>query len=118
MIQLKRVYEGAGPEDGERFLVDRLWPRGLRKETAALNGWPKDAAPSHELRKWFHGGGGPWEAFRGRYFKELDANPDGWRSLLAAAREGTVTFLYAAKDPDHNNAAALKEYLEEKLAGK
>ncbi len=115
MIAIRRVYEPPDAAGGRRFLVDRLWPRGIRKEALPLDGWPKDAAPSSELRTWFHAGSGPWEAFRERYYRELDANPEAWRPLLAAAREGPVTLLYAARDPERNNAAALRDYLEGKL---
>lgn len=117
MIKIRRVYEAPGPADGARFLVDRLWPRGVRKEALPLDGWLKEVAPSNELRAWFHAGSGPWEAFRERYYRELDANPAAWRPLLAAAKAGPVTLLYAAKDTDHSNAAALRDYLEGKLAG-
>ncbi len=116
MIRLRRVYEAADATDGARFLVDRLWPRGVRKETPTLDGWVKEAAPSNELRKRFHAGAVSWEVFREQYFRELDSDPDAWRPLLEAARDGTVTLLYAAKDPEQNNAVALRDYLEKKLA--
>ncbi len=118
MIRIRRVYEAPDPAGGKRFLVDRLWPRGIRKEALPLDGWPKEAAPSNELRAWFHAGSGPWEAFRERYYRELEANPEAWRPLLEAAKEGTVALLYGAKDTEHNNAAALRDYLEKKLAGR
>jgi uncharacterized protein YeaO (DUF488 family) len=116
MIKIRRVYEEPDPAGGRRFLVDRLWPRGLRKESLPLDGWPKEVAPSNALRAWFHTGSGPWEAFRERYFQELDARPEAWQPLLAAVKKGPVTLLYAAKDTERNNAAALRDYLEVKLA--
>ncbi|GIW52362.1 MAG: hypothetical protein KatS3mg081_1717 [Gemmatimonadales bacterium] len=115
MIRVKRVYEPPVPQDGARFLVDRLWPRGLKKETLRLDGWFKELAPSDRLRRWFAHQPGRWQEFRRRYFAELDRNESAWKPLLEAARRGTVTLLYAARDAEHNNAVALKEYLESKL---
>lgn len=115
MIRVKRVYDPAGREDGARFLVDGLWPRGLKKEALELDGWLKEVAPSGGLRRWFAHQPARWEEFRRRYFAELDRNPPAWKPLLEAARRGTVTLLYAARDTERNNAVALKEYLESKL---
>lgn len=115
MIRIKRVYEPAARGDGARFLVDRLWPRAVKKEELRLAGWLKDVAPSGSLRKWFGHDPKRWTEFQHRYRAELDDNPDGWQSLLEAAREGTVTLLCAAHDLKHNNAVALKAYLEAKL---
>ncbi|GBD33661.1 hypothetical protein HRbin33_02657 [bacterium HR33] len=115
MIRVKRVYEPPAPRDGARFLVDRLWPRGLKKETLRLDGWFKELAPSDRLRRWFAHQPGRWQEFRRRYFAELDRNESAWKPLLEAARRGTVTLLYAARDAERNNAVALKEYLESKL---
>jgi uncharacterized protein YeaO (DUF488 family) len=115
MIRSKRVYEPPEPSDGLRFLVDRLWPRGKRKEELALQGWPKEVAPSDELRRWFGHDPARWEEFQRRYFAELDEKPQAWQPLLEAAREGDITLVYAARDPQRNNAVALKQYLESRL---
>lgn len=114
MIKVKRVLEPPAPEDGKRFLVDRLWPRGLKKEAVVRDGWLKEVAPSSALRKWFRHDLSKWEEFRRRYFEELKKKPESWQPLLEAARRGEVTLLFAAKDEHHNNAVALKEFLEEK----
>lgn len=116
MIKLKRVYEKAGERDGTRYLVDRLWPRGLRKAAAHLDGWHQEAAPSDGLRKWFSHDPAKWPEFRRRYFAELSEHPEIWRPLLETAARGTVTLLYSAHDTEHNNAAALKSFLEARLA--
>jgi uncharacterized protein YeaO (DUF488 family) len=115
MIRLKRVYDPPEPQDGRRFLVERLWPRGMRKDALSLDAWAKEAAPSTALRRWFGHDPKKWEEFQRRYFAELDRTPDAWRPLLDAARRGTITLLYSARDTDHNNAAALRTYLEKKL---
>jgi uncharacterized protein YeaO (DUF488 family) len=111
-IRVKRVYDPAGPDDGARLLVDYLWPRGLKKEAVRAEGWLKAVAPSARLCKWFGHEPVKWGEFRRRYFAELDAKPDSWAPLLEAGRRGTLTLLYAARDTEHNNALALKEYLE------
>lgn len=116
MIKVKRVYEDPAPEDGRRFLVDRLWPRGLKKETLQLDGWLKEVAPSNELRRWFDHDPDRWDEFKERYATELDDKPEGWRPLLEAAQLGDVSLVYAARDQEHNNAVALQAYLQEKLA--
>jgi len=121
MIRLKRVYEKAGREDGKRYLVERLWPRGVKKEALRMDGWLKDAAPSTKLRKWFGHDPKKWEEFKRRYRKELDANPEGVRQILEAMRKGDVTLIYSSHDAEHNNAVALGQYLEERskrLSGK
>lgn len=115
MIQVKRVYEPPAREDGKRFLVDRLWPRGLKKERARIDAWLKEVAPSDALRKWFGHEPGKWRGFQQRYFKELEAKPEVWRPLLDAARKGPVTLLFSAKDETHNNAVALRKFLEAQL---
>ena len=114
MIQVKRAYDAASEEDGARYLVDRVWPRGLKKEELQLDGWIKDAAPSTELRKWFQHDPAKWEKFRERYFRELEKNPDAWQPLLTGARRGRITLVFGAHDAEHNNAVALKEFLEKK----
>jgi uncharacterized protein YeaO (DUF488 family) len=115
MIRVKRVYEPAARGDGARFLVDRLWPRAVKKEGLRLTAWLKEVAPSDGLRKWFGHDPKRWPEFQRRYGIELDRNPDGWQPLLEAARQGNVTLLFAARDEAHNNAVALKDYLEAKL---
>ena len=117
MIMIKRVYEGTDPQDGERLLVERLWPRGIRKEDLHFNSWLKDVAPSSDLRSWFGHDPAKWEEFRRRYFAELDDQPAAWLPLLVAAHKGNVSLLYSARDTEHNNARALKEYLEGQLTG-
>ncbi len=112
MIRLKRAYEPASRQDGTRFLVERLWPRGIKKDALPLDGWLKDAAPSTELRKWFAHDPAKWDQFRKRYWLELDREPSAWDPIAAAARHGTVTLVYSSHDQQHNNAVALKEYVE------
>jgi uncharacterized protein YeaO (DUF488 family) len=109
-IQLKRAYLPAEKEDGARILVDRLWPRGVSKEKLAAT-WLKDIAPSTELRKWFHGASGQWEAFERRYREELDANLEGLAELRSHLTSGRVTFVYGARDEEHNHAVVLRDYV-------
>ena len=116
MIKLKRVYEGAEPDDGTRFLVERLWPRGMKKESLKMDAWVKDVAPSNELRKWFNHDPQKWEEFQKRYQAELDANQEGWEPILQAAKGGDVTLLYSAHDVEHNNALVLMQYLDGKMS--
>ncbi|MBP8302654.1 MAG: DUF488 domain-containing protein [Phycisphaerae bacterium] len=111
VIRIKRVYEPAVAEDDRRFLVDRLWPRGMKKETLHLDAWLKAAAPSAALRRWFNHDPAKWPEFRRRYFAELDGHPDVAKTLLDATSQGPVTLLYSASDTVHNNAVALREYL-------
>jgi uncharacterized protein YeaO (DUF488 family) len=115
MIQVKRAYAPYSPSDGSRFLVDRLWPRGMSKEALQLDGWLKDVAPSEALRRWFGHEPAKWEEFRRRYFVELAGKPEAWQPILQAASRDNVTLLYSARDTEHNNAVALKTYLEEQL---
>jgi uncharacterized protein YeaO (DUF488 family) len=115
MLVVKRVYEPAQRSDGARFLVERLWPRGVRKEALQLNGWLTDVASSDALRRWFGHDPQKWKEFRRRYFAELKRKPKAWQPLLEVARHGTVTLLYSARDREHNNALALKDYLQAKL---
>jgi uncharacterized protein YeaO (DUF488 family) len=116
MIQIKRVYDPLAPEDGARFLVDRLWPRGVKKEALRVDGWLKEVAPSDVLRRWFGHDPTKWAEFQRRYSSELAARPEAWQPILKAARRGNVTLLYGAHDRQHNNAVALKAYLEERMA--
>lgn len=119
-IAVKRIHDPAGPGDGARFLVDRLWPRGVSKEKAALSAWLKPLSPSDALRKTYHGAtvdsDEAWHAFRTDYFAELDAGGEEVKAALftleAAAAAGPVTLLYAAKDPERNNAVALRDWLD------
>lgn len=115
MIEVRRVYGNLSQIQGARFLVDRLWPRGIKKEDLRLEAWFKEAAPSNELRHWYNHEPAKWDEFRRRYFRELDAHPDAWKPLLDAAERGEVTLLYSARETERNNATALKEYLEDRL---
>lgn len=115
MILIQRAYDQPTGPAGSRFLVDRLWPRGIRKADLALDGWLKETAPSNELRRWYHDNPGQWDAFRQRYFAELDAHPGVWQPLLDAARKGDLVLVYSSRETDHNNATALKEFLEARL---
>ena len=113
-VQVKRVYDSPLPTDGYRVLVDRLWPRGISKVSLKADEWMKDVAPSNELRQRFHRDDSRWEEFQKLYFKELDGNRDLIERLIQKSRAGNLTLLYAAKDEEHNNAIALKNYLERK----
>jgi uncharacterized protein YeaO (DUF488 family) len=112
IIRLKRAYDAPAPDDGYRVLVDRIWPRGVSKEKARLDEWLKELAPSSGLRKWFNHEPDKWEEFIDRYFKELDGHPELLAALARQANQGCVTLIFSARDLDHNNAAALKRYLE------
>jgi uncharacterized protein YeaO (DUF488 family) len=111
-IKLKRAYEPPEKGDGLRVLVDRLWPRGVSKSSAQIDVWLKEIAPSAALRKWFGHDPSKWSEFRKRYVRELARQPEAVAQLERAAGQGTVTLVYGAKDERHNNAVALKEYLE------
>jgi uncharacterized protein YeaO (DUF488 family) len=113
LLKTKRVYESADASDGTRFLVDRLWPRGIKKDKLEMKAWLKDVAPSPGLRKWFAHDPARWQEFQGRYRAELEANPDAWKPILEAAKQGDVTLLYSARDTEHNSAVLLKAFLEE-----
>lgn len=117
-VRVKRVYEPAAPTDGSRVLVDRIWPRGLSKEAAGLDGWIKDVAPSDELRKWFGHDPAKWASFKRKYFHELDRREGALEELLASGSGKTLTLLFGAKDVAHNNAVALKEYLDTRIEPK
>ncbi|MGA7488546.1 MAG: DUF488 domain-containing protein [Xanthobacteraceae bacterium] len=110
-IKLKRVYEPAARSDGTRVLVDRLWPRGLRKEAAAIDHWLKDLAPSTALRQWFGHDVERWAEFRQRYRAEIAEHPEALAALESLARKGPVTLLFGAHDELHNNAVVLRELL-------
>src|ERR1700677_3611115 len=111
MFKLKRVYEPPSPDDGERVLVDRLWPRGMTKEKAAVDLWMKEISPSTELRKWFDHDPAKWAEFQARYREELKARPELVDELRRKAREGTVTLLYGARNQEQNEAVVLMEFL-------
>ncbi len=115
MIQIKRVYESQSAADGARFLVERLWPRGVTKAALEMDAWLKDAAPSTELRRWFNHDPQRWTEFKRRYRSELVANPDAWAPVFAKARSGHVTLLYSAHDLEHNNAIVLRDFLNTRL---
>jgi uncharacterized protein YeaO (DUF488 family) len=115
MIQLKRAYDLADESDGIRYLIERLWPRGVKKAELPLDGWAKDVAPSTALRKWFSHDPSRWAEFQRRYFAELETHADLWRPILEAAQNSRVTLIYSSHDTEHNSAVALKEYLEQKI---
>lgn len=116
MIRIKRVYEAVSPSDGARFLVERLWPRGIKKHALRLDGWLRDVAPSTELRQWFGHDPAKWPEFKRLYLRELDSHSDACRSLIDAARRGSLTLLYSAHDTEHNSAIVLKAFLEKQTA--
>lgn len=118
MIKVKRVYDPASPQDGPRFLVDRLWPRGIKRDALAVDDWRKEVAPSDILGRRFAHDPSRWDTFRRRYAAELDRRPEVWRPLLEVARRGDITLVYSARDPKHNNAVALRDYLEARLKKK
>jgi uncharacterized protein YeaO (DUF488 family) len=113
MIKIKRAYDEASEDDGYRILVERLWPRGVTKERAALDLWLKDVAPSTDLRKWFHSHPDDWEEFRERYWRELNGKNDDIALLMKQAEESIVTLIYSARDREHNAATELKAYIEQ-----
>jgi uncharacterized protein YeaO (DUF488 family) len=115
MIKLKRIYDKNTSADGKHYLVERLWPRGVKKASLHLDGWFKDAAPSTELRKWFGHDAEKWEEFRRRYFAELDHAPETWEPILVAANGDPSVWSH---DMEHNNAVALKDYLEVRISRK
>jgi uncharacterized protein YeaO (DUF488 family) len=115
MILVKRAYEKPAKADGERFHVDRLWPRGVTKAALDIAAWLKDASPTNELRKWFGHEPAKWDEFRKRYFADLESKPDAWRPLIDAARKGTITLVYSSKELERNNAVALREFLTKKM---
>ena len=116
MIRIVRVHELDPGVPGARFLVDRLWPRGVARDALGLDGWLRDAAPSDELRRWFGHDPARWDEFRRRYLVELEAAPEAFRALLDAARAAEVTLLYSARDREHNSAVVLQEHLLALLA--
>jgi uncharacterized protein YeaO (DUF488 family) len=117
MIKLKRAYEPASRDDGARFLVERLWPRGVKKDALRLDAWLKDVAPSTELRRWFGHVPSKWSEFQRLYRAELGRNAEALRPILKAARRGRLTLVYSSHDQEHNNAVVLKAYVESRLGG-
>jgi uncharacterized protein YeaO (DUF488 family) len=115
-IRLRRVYDPPGRGEGRRYLVERLWPRGIRKEALGLEAWLKEVAPSAALRRWYGHEPQKWPEFRRRYRLELADNQPAWQPLLAAARHGPTTLLYSARDTERNSAVVLKAFLDEQLA--
>jgi uncharacterized protein YeaO (DUF488 family) len=115
-IRVVRVYELDVEDRGSQWLVDRRWPRGVKRDSLQLAGWAREAAPSDELRRWFGHEPSRWQEFWRRYVEELDANPAAWRPFLDAARDGNLLLLYAARDRDRNNAVVLRDYLLMKLS--
>jgi uncharacterized protein YeaO (DUF488 family) len=118
MIRIKRTYDAPARGDGRRILVERLWPRGMKKGDLDADAWLKDVAPSTELRKWFGHRVERWEEFRARYRKELDRNVAAWTPILEAAGRVNVTLLYSARDVLHNGARVLLDYLLERQKGR
>lgn len=114
MLKLKRAYEPVSPTDGIRLLVERLWPRGISKDRLKLDGWMREVGPTTALRKWFGHDPAKWPQFRTRYFRELDSRPDSWAPIASLAKRRTVTLVYSSHDEAHNNAVALRDYLQSK----
>ncbi len=117
-VRIKRAYRAARVSDGRRILVDRLWPRGVSKDRARLDGWIKDIAPSNGLREWFHDHSDQWDVFRSRYETELTERGDLLRELAGYAQDGIVTLVYASKDEEHNNAMVLRDHLSRRISRK
>lgn len=122
MIEIARVYDSLRPKSsaksGSRYLVERLWPRGMKKESLQIDGWLKDVAPSTDLRHWYAHKVQRWPEFRTRYLAELRENSAAWQPLLSAARRGNVTLLYSARDTEHNSALLLRDFLISRLRDK
>jgi uncharacterized protein YeaO (DUF488 family) len=115
MIKIKRVYEKPSKDDGKRILIDRLWPRGLKKEDAQIDEWIKEIAPSNELRKWFNHDPNRWGEFKNRFFAELLGKREMVEGIINVARKATVTLLFGSKEERYNNAVALKEYIDARM---
>ncbi len=117
-IKVKRAYDPSSESDGERLLVDRYWPRGMTRERLEIARWAREVAPSRSLCEWFGHDPARWEQFKERYFDELDHKAEAWRPLLDDASNGRVTLVFGAKDVNHNQAVALKEYLDSKASSR
>lgn len=113
MIQIKRVYDPPGTEDGKRILVDRLWPRGIKKENLKMDEWLKEIAPSDRLRKWFSHDPRRYEEFKKKYTEELEDKSEILKRIKSEAKRGRVTILFSARDTEHNNATVLEELLSQ-----
>ncbi|MGC8707686.1 MAG: DUF488 domain-containing protein [Athalassotoga sp.] len=111
IIKLKRVYDEPEMDDGKRFLVERLWPRGIKRESIKIDGWLKEIAPSTELRRWFNHEPQKWEEFKRRYTAEIEEKKTYLYPILEAINDGNVTLLYSARDREHNGAVVLAEYI-------
>lgn len=111
MIKLKRIYDEASPDDGRRIYVDRLWPRGLKKENVRMDEWLKDLAPSSELRKWYGHDPSKYEEFKQRYIRELAPKSQILERIRKEGRKDMITLLFSARDTEHNNATVLKEII-------
>jgi uncharacterized protein YeaO (DUF488 family) len=113
MVKIKRIYDPASPDDGKRIYVDRLWPRGMKKEEVKMDEWLKDISPSDGLRKWFGHDPSKYKEFKSRYIKELDKHSEVLERIREESKKETVTLLFSAKDTEHNNATVLKEMLSQ-----
>ncbi len=113
MLKIKRVYDPVSPDDGKRILIDRLWPRGIKKEKAHIDEWLKEISPSHELRKWYSHDPAKWAEFKKRYKQELAGKSELLKKIKGEARKQTVTLLFSTKELELNNAVALKEMLSQ-----
>src|SRR5436309_9396663 len=114
-IAVKRAYDPVSRADGTRFLVERLWPRGISKAKLRVDAWLKEVGPSTKLRQWFSHDPEKWREFRRRYLRELHSRPEAWQPIVTAARRGPVTLVYSSHDTEHNNAVALQQYLEARI---
>ncbi len=115
MVKIKRGYSRPSKDDGKRILIDRLWPRGIKKDDAWIDDWLRELAPSHELRKWFNHDPNKWREFEKRFFLELEGKRDVIDGLVSTARKGTVTLLFGSKEERFNNAVALRLYIESRM---
>ena len=116
MLKIKRVYDPPSPNDGKRILIDRLWPRGLKKEDAKVDDWIKEVAPSTKLRTWYGHDPKKWSEFKRRFFSELRRRQDLVEGIVSASRKGTVTLLFGSREERFNNAVALKEFVEARMS--
>lgn len=116
-VKVKRIYEPPEPSDGLRILVERLWPRGVKRDEASIDLWMREIAPSHELRKWFSHDPQKWEEFKRRYWEEIKDKKE-FGELVRLAREGNITLLFSTRSVKYNNAVALKEFIEKMLGSR
>ncbi len=113
MIKIKRIYDPASPDDGKRIYIDRLWPRGMKKEEVKMDEWLKEVSPSDSLRKWFGHDPAKYEEFKRRYAKELEKHSETLERIRQEGKKKTVTLLFSAKDIEHNNATVMQEILSQ-----